>query len=219
MCSRCEGSEWVKEILDGKTIRVPCSCNKDQPECIFLEKQGADNKLKEYVHRPHKNQKLMKGFLNRNEKILLICGDFGRGKTTALLKLAVWHVKRRERVFYMDSAQFFNAMALSPNIPDYYELQNDIWSDMASRECHHIFIDDVGGHKRHGDIESDTFRKLLKINKPIDITSNYFLHEKDKNNNLRPEEKLLMGIYNPGCMDILNSDQCLCYETEGDSFR
>lgn len=224
MCDKCSGTHFIQEKLGDKTINIPCTCNHNHPDIIFLNKCGADDKLKEYVLKPHPDQRFMKSLLNRNEKILLICGDYGRAKTTMLLKLALWYRRRQNGIFYMESRELFRIMSLSPNVTDYYELQNDTWGDMVRKECHHVFIDDIGNHKIDSEAGSDIFRQLLKINKPLAITSNFWLNDEtvDKKTGVkkrRKEETLLRSIFNPGCLDILDSDQCLIYETEGASFR
>lgn len=227
MCKKCKGLGWIDYESNSRQYVRKCDCQTIRLVEMFLDNRNIDEQMKRNIkndfgdmvdERGNKLDGYIQKFIERETKILLICGTFGRAKTTMLLKMAVEFVRRGRRIYYQDAKSFFNIMAQSQNIREFYDEQCDIWEKVFSDKCHHVFIDDIGSHEKNK-TDSDTLKALLKGRNRVTLTSNYFLFEENGKKEKRAKETLLESIFEPGCIDIFLGGQCDVYETEGPSFR
>lgn len=234
LCPACRGMMLV-EVRPGWT--VPCKCRHGSIAGQFLDSLQLKAPLREFVEtgldKSTKYGRKVWGLISAESleanNIFILSGDLGNGKTAALLKIALWCMRNREKVYWKSAIEHFSLFNLHENVKDYREDQEVERAKMAKAD--HLFIDDLAAEKVPKDnpgANSNILKALLDLPQTIWISSNSFLMGKETDAYIRRQREkgqdvskmqYLNDLYEPAPMDRLITGQTRYEIFEGGSMR
>jgi hypothetical protein len=232
MCPECKGTGWVDYQkrnpytgeMENFVRRCDCTEKDLRPDKVFLERINVNKKVKNRVSEPadDKLASYLRFVMSQDRPVKIFNGEYGNGKTTHALRIALYLVRKRATVVWYRAEDF---LSLYRNTQSGYSENIEKW-EIAFEEAEksYLFLDDLGipivNNKIDNTlVDSECLRMVLEFCPQVYITTNYPLFITRKNKETGEETKPLISFYTGRVNDLFREALDLSQKYQGDSFR